>query len=41
MVLSLLVLVAGIVLTKYGLASIIAGIGGVAANLGLKKKDGD
>lgn len=41
MVLSILVLIAGIVLTKYGLASIIAGIGGIAANMGLSRKDGD
>ena len=41
MVLSIIVLVAGIVLTKYGLASILAGIGGIAAGLGLKKGDGD
>ena len=41
MLISILVVVAGLLLTKWGLASIIAGIGGIAANLGLKKGDGD
>lgn len=41
MLISILVVVAGLLLTKWGLASIIAGIGGVVTNLGLKKGDGD
>ena len=41
MLISSLVLVAGVLLTKYGIASILAGIGGVVTNLGLKKGDGD
>lgn len=42
MLISILVFVAGLLLTKYGIASIIAGIGGVVANLGIGKKgDGD